>query len=140
MQTNSFILDSRSGYFISEKHRQIAEIIKDYDPTLELAWIPPDKRSATALPFALVHRPVGKESYIVRKLRDDEVDERLLAWIWSNDTERNNPLLMLEKWETAKEAVRLKQQIEEAEERTDIATAILKSPLNAYKHNGKVYK
>ena len=135
------ILDPETGYFISEAHQRIAEIIKDYEPTLELVWIPPNKRNFNdTFPFAVVHHPEGRESYVVRKLKEDEVDNRLLAWLFANDQERNSPLSMLDKIDLANELIKAKKQEEELAAKRDVALSILKSPLNRYKHDGVVYQ
>lgn len=135
------ILDPETGYFISEAHQRIAEIIKDYEPTLELVWIPPSKRNFNdTYPFAVVHRPVGKPEYVVRKLKENEVDNRLLAWIFANDQERSNPIVMMDKLDQANEIIKAKRHEEELAEQRDVALSILKSPLSVYKHNGVVYR
>lgn len=137
------VYDSQTGTFVNEKHRRVAEIVQDYDPTLFLVWIPPAQRTEAKdreFPFAILHKPLNRPEYIVRTVKESEVDERLLAWLWSNDAERTNPLAMLEKEEAARQAMELHARQEERDEAIEIGTAILNSPLNTYRHNGKVYK
>jgi len=138
--TDVHLLDPETGHFISQEHRRVAEIINEYDSTLNLVWIPPGKRTGESHPFAILHSPDGKAPYIVRKVRESEVNEQLIAWLWSNDTQRNDPVSMLGAYESAQEALRLKRQLEAKEEQQEIAETILRSPLNVYRHNGKTYR
>lgn len=140
---NTYIYDADSGYFISEEHRRIAEIIQDYNSDLYLCWIPPDKRALDDTePFAIIHMPPGKPQYVVRRVKDSEVDVRLLQWLWSNDAARRGEDILnsLEAFEAAQKALKLKTEAEKLEEANDVATSIIKSPLNTYKHNGVKYQ
>jgi len=134
---NAYIYDADSGYFISEEHRRIAEIINDYNPDLYLTWIPPDKRDLDETePFAIIHMAPGKPQYVVRRCKDSEVDVRLLQWLWSNDTTKHDVLSQLEAFEAAQRALKLKEQLEKEEAANDVASAIVRSPLNTFRHNG----
>lgn len=126
------------GVLVSEKQARIAEIIRDYDPELELAYIPPDKREPGDRAFAVVHRPLGKPAYVA--FYADECDERLLARIFEGDNRHNNVMRSLEAKNAAAEAIRLKKQQEEMEEAHDVAQTILRSPLTRFKHNGVVFE
>jgi hypothetical protein len=130
------IYDSDSGHYISAEHQRIAELINDYDPDLFLIWIPPSNRNGEIYPFAILHRPVGKKEYIVRTLKEDEVDARLLAWLWANDQERSNPVAMVDKWDQARAALEAKKRDDELAELREMATSILKSPKSIYRING----
>lgn len=133
------LVDPESGHFISEKHQRIAEIIHDYDPNVHLVWIPPRDRtnSEDEMPFAIIHTPPGKPEYIVFKFKEEELDERILARLWSNDASKNNPMAYLEALEAAQQAVDYKKRLEMEEERKDIARSMFNSPLNYYRYNGK---
>lgn len=136
--TNAHIFDNEVGHFVSERHRIVAEIIHDYDDSLSLVWIPPDKRSFDeGQPFAILHSPGNQPSYIVRKLSENDVNEHLLAWLWSNDSARNGRDLngYLSSLNAAKEAMRLKHQQEQREQGADFMLSVLKGK-NYYRHNG----
>ncbi len=126
------------GHFVSQNHLHIAEIINDYDPTLSLAWIPSDKREPGEAPFAVVHRPLGGPEYVV--FYADNCDERILERIWSNDSTKHNVLTNLEAHNAALEALKLKKELEAAEERKDVVESIIKSPKNTYIHDGVKYQ
>ena len=126
------------GYFVSEEHRRIAEIIADYDPDLRLVFIPPSERNhddPNEKPFAVAHFPEGKAPYIV--FFADECDHRILERLFTNDTLKHDVMARLDASHAAQEAIRLKKQMEEEEMKQDIAKSMWRSPLHSYNHNGK---
>lgn len=128
---------AEGGYFVSEKHARIAEIISEYDPTLELAWIPPERRDPGDKPFAVVHRPVGQPEYVV--CYADDCDERLLARVFSMDQNKTDVWSDLEANNAAAKALQLKKSMEDMAEAHDISASILRSPKQSYRHNGVTY-
>jgi hypothetical protein len=127
------------GRWVSESHERIARIIKDYDPTLSLAYIPPDKREPGDVPFAVIHEPMGKPAYIV--FTAETCDERILERLWAADTVKQGDILTnLDAHNAAVEAVKLKKKMDEQENRLDFVESVIKSPLNTYKHNGVKYQ
>jgi hypothetical protein len=138
---SAHIYDPEIGHFVSSNHSRVAAIIQDYDPTLFLVWIPPNKREMNEeFPFAIMHRPKGKPSYVVRRVRESEVNAGLIAWLFMNDQARQGKDILgrLEAYEQAMEAMRLKKQMEQREETKDIAASILGGK-HWYRHNGIVY-
>lgn len=141
-----YIFDPESGYLLSEKHLRVAERIKEYDPHLELAWIPPDKRSSDEPQldtFCIIDRRDPGNPYVVRRLVEDEVDERLIGWLWQNDMARQNPKDVLAKLDAEVEREkrdREKRNAEIREEARDKANTILRSPLHTFKHEGVTYR
>jgi len=141
--SGAHVLDD-TGHFVSEEHRHVAEIISEYEPTLSVVWIPPDKRSGNEeFPFAILHTPDdGRQPYIVRKVRHAEMNANLIAWLWMNDQAREgkDAYNRLKAIDDALEALKLKKQTDAREEANEIAKTIIASPLNTYKHDGKVYR
>ena len=129
------------GGSLSVKHERIAEIIRDLNPTLELAYIPEAQRSSfDKHPFAIIHRPNIGEPYIAMTMTENEVDERLIQKLIQRDTTKGAVLDELEAHEAALRLVKAKSDMDEADEKRDLAQSILKSPKNVYRHNGVVYK
>lgn len=121
-------------------YERIAEIIQDFNPDMELAWIPPEERNAFDIkPFAIRHNPPNAPSYIVGFFSEEEMDHRIIAHLFSIDTTRNDVLGNLEREEAAKRALQMKEQIERDEMRKDFAKSLLKSRKHTYRHNGKKY-
>lgn len=124
---------------LSQKHERVAEIIKDYDPDLELAYIPKQERTAfDAHPFAVVHTHNGYR-YVVMTCREDEVDERLLARLFTHNIDNNDVMGRLEAEEAARRLMEMRQRMDEQEEKADFARSVITSKKNYYRHNGKVY-
>jgi hypothetical protein len=130
------------GHWLSQDHLRIAEIIHDYNPTLRLAWIPPENRLVddTELPFAVMCDPAnGAPSYVVFQLREDEVDHRVLERIFESDTHRTDVLSRLERQETARQLIKMKEEMDRRDEAREFAHSVFKSPKSTYKHNGVTY-
>ena len=134
--------DSARGEFVNSKHQRIAEIISDYDPCLSLMYIPPkDRLSTDEFTYVVAYTAPGRQPEAVMWLNEDEIDERLLARLWLNDSRRNDPLEYLARLEDAKEALRLKEELEQREEARNQAAFMIRSPLHVIRMgNGrKVY-
>lgn len=136
---DEYVWQQEAGTFVNERVRRVAELLNEYEPTLFIAPIPDQLRdNEPAKAFALVHELNG-QVYCVRKLREDEIDESLIAWVWAHDNNKTNVLTDIEAQDAAATALRLKKLMEEKEEAKDIGATILKSPLHTYRHNGKKY-
>ena len=129
---------AEGGYFVSERHARIAEIISEYDETLELAWIPPERREPGDSPFAVICRPLGRESYVV--CYSDDPDERLLARVFGMDSSRQDVLSEVERQNAAVKALQMKKQMEEMEEARELTASIIRSPKSVYRHGGVTYR
>jgi hypothetical protein len=140
--SSTYHWDPESGHFISSTHQRIAEIIKDYDPDLELAWVPPDKRIVgDDKVFAVIDRA---RNYVVLEFTEEEADHRILARLWNNDVaKQGGPEALWDKMEReriALKAIELKEQLDRRQELLDFAATVIKSPLHSFKHRGKDFK
>lgn len=123
------------GHFVSEKQIRINEILTDYDPTLQLQWIPADKRSERDLAFRVVCFPLGKAPYLV--CTAEEADERLLTKIFEADQRTSpNKLSYIENFNNAKELLNAKKDKEARQEDHELAASILRSNRSNYRHGG----
>jgi hypothetical protein len=127
------------GTFVSQKQIRINEVLQDYDPTLQLQFIPPNQRSERDLAFRVVAFPPGRAPYAV--CFAPEADERLLARVFESDqTNSPNKLSFIENYNNALELVRAKEDIEQRQELHEMAAAILRNNKSSYtiKMNGEV--
>lgn len=147
--TNPFALGTNyrftdDGHIVSAKHQRIAEIIQDYNPELSLMWIPPDKRSEEdAKPFAVVHTKSDGSQYALFYLREEDLNEDVLAAIFYMDMSKHSPRsleLELEAQERARQIYEAKEREERMGEKREFAKFMLKTPLHTFKHNGKKYR
>lgn len=125
------------GQMLSAEALRIAEIINDYDPRLELAWVPPNVRTLNEEhPYAVIYNDPSGRRDVVMRLRETELDHRVLARLWENDTAKgNNILSSIEAEEAARQAIELKKQQDDLEEKRELATWMIKAPVGA-RHNG----
>lgn len=137
----SIAVPMEDGSWVSAKVVRIAEIITDYDPNLEVRWIPPDKRQNLADPeFCIVeHLKDGGEAVAFYVQNELEFDERVVERIFKNDSTKHNVLADMEARNAAVKAVKLKEAQDAIDAQIDFTKAVIASPLHTYRHNGKKY-
>ena len=112
------------GYFTSEVHRRVAEIIYDYDPDLRLAFIPYSQRDPSdpnEKPYAVVDVKPGIKPHFVMYADEDELSSgALLARLFNNDLSKVDVGARLKAEEDARELMKLKTQMENEEHMMDI--------------------
>jgi hypothetical protein len=74
---------------------------------------------------------------LVKTFRDDEIDERVLAWIFRADTTRVDIISEIDAQNAAAELVEAKKWEETRAEMRDFLHSVLKTPRHTYKHAGK---
>lgn len=113
--------------WISEKQRRINEILQDYDPQLQLQWIPPGNRNEKDHPFRVVCFPSNGHAYLVCTAM--EADERLLATVFAADQKRHgeNVLTWLDNYNGAKKLYNAKRNQEARQEAREIAVAAIRN-------------
>jgi hypothetical protein len=121
--------------WISEKFELLAEIVQDYDPYLELRWIPPDKRTRDdKKPYVVVD---ARTNTAVIYASDLDVPEQILAQIIQDDNKNGSVLSKLESFEAANKLFEMKKFMNEMEQAADEVECLIRSPLNVYRFNGK---
>lgn len=135
---NSHVFDPGSGEWINEKFQRIAELIHDLSPELSLVWIPPAQREATDLePYAILHSPIGREPYIIRYIKEEELDERVVHDLVTSSSD--TLLERMHKIDVINEKMRQDEARDRLEQSMDIAKTMWKSPLHTYRINGRKY-
>lgn len=126
----------------SDFQRRIASVIKDIFPTVRLLKLDSLHPSFTPeRPFALVDEPNLAPAYVIKTLRESEIDERLIAFLVENNLhDPNSQVNRMAILEMAQKAVEAKAELEWMEERRDVMTSIMKSKKHEYKHDGKVLR
>lgn len=133
------LLDNKAK--LSETHERVACLLKEYNPELELQYIPEHDRTAfDSKPFRVIHNSPVKGVYIIGHFRADEVNHTLIAHIFKHDLGKNrNFITEMEAEERAKEALLMREALDKYEEKEDFAKHLIKSRKHVYKHNGKKY-
>lgn len=110
------------GRWVDEKFARLAEVIQDYDPAFELRWIPPEHRTDPEdieKCYVVVEiSPNGRE-YPVFYAGPMSTPEDILTRLFNADNSKGNVLDRLDAHNAAVEALRLKEQLEKAEERQE---------------------
>jgi hypothetical protein len=141
---SNYKYDPTSGEFIHAKHRELHGVIQRFWPQWKLVWIPKNQRVTAeeiAKPFALV----DQFDRVLMWFSEADMDrpDMVLARIWESDSSKHPAGYMLNKLEQMELAQLLldEQKFKETmEEKREIATAILRSPKNVYKHAGVTYR
>lgn len=138
--TDDLPIATEEGYFVSAKHMRVAEIIRDYDPNLEIQFIPEGQRAADEPPYRVVFSGDGRSpAYTVCYAHD--LDGPLLERIFKMDAEKQGNILDdIDAHNQAIKALADAKRREEWEEMKDLTSHIVKSPKSRYKHNGVVYE
>lgn len=131
------------GHFISEKVSRTVELIRQYDPNLDVVWLPPERRDNPNDPeFYVVERMADGRTLPVFSIQSAEfMDERLLERIYTNDAEKQGNIMdAIDARNKARRDMIAKESAEREAEYLEVAQAILRSPKSTYRHNGKVYR
>lgn len=126
-------------YWISHKFYILTQIVKDYDPYLEMRWIPPDKRDTDFLrehPFAIVDT---RTNYIVKAISEKDEPELILAQLFDMDNVKNDPFKKILSRNAAAEAFRYKQFLEGLQEAGEKATFFIKNAKSRVEVDGILY-
>lgn len=125
------------GVELSANAQRVAEIVRDFDDTLELEWIPPLNRSPLNphTPYRIIQRHPDYEPYVVMEIREDQLDHRIIAALFKA---RNFDLSDLEAEENAKRAMRMREKMDEQGEDAKFVKWAVNST-RTVQHNGRKY-
>ena len=126
----------------SGDHRRVAEVIQDLFPTVRLIRVDAlHPAFDPQRPFALVDEPHMLPPYVIRYMRESEVDARLVAWLVDNNMhDAGSKVNKLRVLEMAEAAMKAKRELEWMEEKKDMMKSVMSSNKNTYRHNGKVLR
>lgn len=136
------------GEFLSSKAARLQEVLQDYNPYLELVFIPSSKRDETDThPFAIRDNSPWRAGYIVRHITEAEMErpDQILAWLFEGDLSKHSTddiWVKAKAREAAEKLVQMKREQDIAEERQELAAALIqggRDKKNFYRHGGKVF-
>lgn len=92
MNENAVILSAEGNTYVDQKWSYLAEMIGDYNSSLELRWIPTDKRSPEdrSKPYIVVHTDKHNKEYIVLYASDLDTPEEIMTRIINADMKHGN--------------------------------------------------
>jgi hypothetical protein len=124
---------TESNIWVDDNFQRLAEIIKDYDPYLELRWIPPGQRETDAEkknPYCIVDT---RSNYIVMFASERDTPESILSRLFQADNKHGSVLDRLDADNAAKEAFRLKSLMDEEELKKDFTAFLIGTKQNYIK-------
>lgn len=129
------------GHFISAKVSRIVELIREYDPRLDVKWIPPEHREPGDAVFSIIERTSdGKEHIAFHVQSEEEFNESVLARIYAADVDHNDVLGRVEANNRAIRDADAARKRDAMEERHDLMRTLLASPKHNFRHDGKEYR
>lgn len=138
------------GEFLPSKASRLAEILHDYNPYLKLRFIPSSQRDDTDThPFAIWDTSPwrGRDGYPVRHLSEREMEDpqEILRWLFEGDLSKHGLSEIMARAkakEMSEKVLKAKRDAEIAEERQELAAAIMtggRNHLSEFRHNGKIF-
>ena len=126
-------------HFVNAKVHRIVEAIKDYEPNLEVQWLPVGARTENnghVLPaFKIIYHDsrTGQSQVLFHVKDEDEFDERVLWKLIVNDQRNGKASLSeFEAWEAAQAHVEQVKFREWLEEQEDKVRHIIRTHKNTY--------
>lgn len=122
--------------WISAEFHRLAEIIEDYDHTLELRWIPPAQRETQTDKqkcYIIVDTRTNK---IVLFANELDSPTNILARLWGMDSAKGNVLSRLDAHNAAVQAMKLKEEVDRQEAEKDFSLFLLNNQTNYWIHEG----
>lgn len=123
------IVATEEGQFVSQKWMFLAEMLQDYNPSLELRWIPPEKREAEDRdkPYMVVHQDRQGRNYIVLYASETDQPEDVMTRIIQADMKHGNVLDRMEIRNNVQRLFELRKREEELAEQEEFAAWLVKT-------------
>jgi hypothetical protein len=129
-----------NGMFINAKISRVVELIREYDPRLDVMWIPPNQRGASDPAFAIVERLGDGRTVVAFYVQSEqEFDERVLERIILGDNTKHDVQARVEAQNLAVRAVAEAKRREEVAAFADFARSVITSRKHTYKHDGRKF-
>ena len=119
---NQPYVPTQTGHWVSEDFMRLSEVIKDYDESLDLRFIPAENRTTQherENPYAVVETHVDGDR-ILFHAGPLSSPEEILARLFTGDNKWGDVLERLDATDRAREALKMKEQMDAEEERKDL--------------------
>jgi hypothetical protein len=129
-----------NGMFISARISRIVELIRDYDPNLDVKMIPAERRGPGDAAFMITERlRDGREVVAFYVQSECDFNEDVLAKVYESDNAKHDVQSVMESKNKAATAVRHAREREEREAHYDLMLSMVTSKKHTYRHGGKKY-
>jgi hypothetical protein len=125
------------GSFVTARAMRVVEIIRDYDPQLDVEWIPRERRQPGDNSIRIVDNRAHGLARVIMSFVDEEEFTRkdgadVLERLFLADWTRHDPIARMDAANAAAKALELHRTMERVEETKDIGRHALASPLHSY--------
>lgn len=128
------------GSFISARVSRIVELIREYDPNLEIKWIPEKMRRPDEPAFMITERlRDGREVVAFYVQSEEDFNESVLARIYAGDNARNDVQARVDAQNAAVNRVREARAREEREQYYDLMGSMIRTKKHTYRHDGQKF-
>jgi hypothetical protein len=130
---------SQADMWVSAEFERLAEIINDYDQHLFLEYIPPDRRADLTDQSQVFRIVDDRNNKIVLYASSVTNPTEILTRLWSMDNGKESVVRRLDAHNAALEALNLKRQIDEREEKKEFAAFVFKNTKSRWEHEGRIF-
>jgi hypothetical protein len=123
-------IPTETGVWVNEHFERLARVVQDYDPQFELRWIPPaartdpeDRKKPYVIWDLFTNTPVLFASEL-------DTPESILARLFDADNKQGDVLKRLDAHNAAVKAMKMKEEMDIAEERQEYAKFLIGTPKN----------
>jgi hypothetical protein len=128
------------GSFISARVSRIVELIREYDPNLEVKWIPEKMRRPDEPAFMITERlRDGREVVAFYVQSEADFNEAVLARIYEGDNSKHDVQKRVDAQNAAVNRIREAKQAEEVAQYADLMRSMITTKKHYYRHDGKKY-
>lgn len=136
---------TETGQWVDENFERLARMLQDYSPTLELRWIPTDRRTREdKKPYQVVNRESNGQETIVCHASETDSPIDILTAVFTADNKQGNVLDRIEAHNRAIELFALKEKEDRLSEALELSKFMFTTPLHYIKmgkdEDGKLIK
>lgn len=123
------------GELVSAEITRVIRAMQDYEPEVEVKWIPPRARTQGEAAFAVIHNPKDQPPYVIFYVDTEEnfTDKQLYRLIYGDQRKGAKTWDEYTAWEESQKLLGKQDYLDALEEAHDIAKHVLQSRLNTYK-------
>lgn len=123
------------GRWVSSEFERLARNVQDYDPALELRWIPPENRTREdKKPYCIVDT---RTESVVLHASELDTPADILTSLYLADDKNGSPLERLEAHNLAIRNLQAQEWADEREDMMDQAKFLMFTPLHYVRFGGK---
>ena len=129
MLTSDPVIPTEEGIFVSQKWMHLSEMLKDYNPQLELKWIPPNLRDPEdrLRCYVITHRDINGKEYVVLYASELDLPEDIMGRVFANDMKHGDVQARMDARNTAAKLFEMKAKEEELAEKEELAAWLVQT-------------